>query len=162
MKLPAKDAQAYFFYRQIIGVLNPDFKFMDDLGKPDGDVWVPLEQNPFQTRGRNVRYLNAVARLNPGVSLQRAQAEMTTIAGRLERQYPDSNTGFGIETVQLHEEVAGKARSFLVVLLGAVGFVLLIACANVANLLLMRGEGRRRELAVDLLAALSDRPEGSH
>lgn len=92
--------------------------------------------------------LVGVARLKPGVSLERARADMDALYQRLERQYPASNSGLGVTVKAMHEAYFGYIRTTLWVLLAAVGFVLLIACANVANLLLARATGRQKEIAV--------------
>jgi putative ABC transport system permease protein len=112
------------------------------------DFWAPLHFNPRNESRRSWRGFRPLARLAPGVTLESARSEMTTIASRLASQYPETNEGWGIRIIPLHEYVVGSARPMLLTFLGAVGFVLLIGCANVANLLLARTAGRQRELAV--------------
>ena len=110
------------------------------------DVWTVLTTDT--TLGRRNDFLEVVARLAPGAHVQRAQEEMSTIAGRLARAYPGSNAGWGVELVGLQERVVGDIRPALLVFMGAVGLVLLIACANVANLMLARVASREREVTI--------------
>jgi putative ABC transport system permease protein len=134
----------------VVGVLPQEFQlrlFDYDVR----DVWAPKLFRPNELTGRQARfanYWNVVARLKRGATLEQARAEMHAIAERLSRQYPTSNANTGIEIVPLHEQLFGHLKPALLVFLGAVGFVLLIACANVANLLLARGMRRGRELSI--------------
>jgi putative ABC transport system permease protein len=138
----------------IVGVMPIDFKWFIKEGSRTGkpaELWTPFEFTPAHRTeaptGRG-RYMTAVARLKPGVSLQQAEAEMHAIAARLEAQHPRYNTNHGVNLVPVREQFAGQIKTALFVLLGAVGFVLLIACANVANLLLARAAARQREIAI--------------
>jgi putative ABC transport system permease protein len=125
----------------IVGVMPPGFEFLQPV-----DLWKPMALDPAEPpRGRS---LTVVARLRPGVTLRRAQAEMETIARGLERSYPDFNTGWRVNVLPLREELVGSSRPMLLLLLAAVVFVLLVACANVANLFLSRSLERRREISV--------------
>src|SRR5206468_8817598 len=94
------------------------------------------------------RFAQAIARLKPGVSVREAQAQMTSIARALEQETPQRNANWGARVIGLHDELSGEYRRALLILAGAVVFVLLIACANVANLLLARGAVRQREIAI--------------
>jgi len=127
----------------IIGVMGPA------MNKPGfAQMWIPKAFTPAEAAVRNNHNFLAVGRLKPGVTVEQAQAEMNTISQHLEQAYPEDDKGWGAVIHPLREETVGNVRPALLMMLGAVAFVLLIACANVANLLLARTFSRRKEIAI--------------
>jgi putative ABC transport system permease protein len=128
----------------IVGIMPADFHFPDETVQ----LWIPLNFNGSQRSDRSNRWLTVYGRLKPNVTIEGAGQEMSSIAANLAREYPNENTGFGIRLVSLQEDIVGKQRPALLLLQGAVACMLLIASINLANLLLSRALGRRRELAI--------------
>ncbi len=132
----------------IVGVMGPDFRPLpSSLVSPEGQFYRPVAEN-YDDEDRDARHLRAVARLKPGVTIDQAQGELSVIAQRLEQAHPLTNRGYGVAVVSITEEIIGSIRPTLLMIFGAVVFVLLVACANVANLLLARATVRHKEITI--------------
>ena len=127
----------------VAGVMPPSFRFPDVA-----QVWTPMAWTDKERAVRGEHHYAVVARLKSGIALKHAQAAMNTISSRLEQLYPEDNKGWGAVVVPLHDDLVSDVRPALLVLLGAVAFVLLIACVNVANLALAKTLSRRKEIAI--------------
>ncbi len=133
----------------VVGVMRPGFGFpisSDSAEAPQ--MWKPQNWTAQERAVRDDHNYGVIARLKPGVALAEARAELSTISSRLAQQYPKDNKGWGATAIMMREDLVGDVRSALLILLGAVAFVLLIACANVANLVLARTISRRKEIAI--------------
>ncbi len=128
----------------VLGVMRPDFNYPGRMMQ----YWEPAHFSARDLNNRGSHFLNVVARLKPGITVARAQSDMSVIAKRLAQQYPNTNKHVGVTLVPLKEQVVGNTGTALIVLLAAAACVLLIACSNVANLLLAKAAGRQREMAI--------------
>lgn len=127
----------------VIGITPPEFQY-----PKDAEIWIPLPFKAGAMTARRTHNLIGIGRLKPGVTLNQAQTEMNSISRQLEQQYPDTNTNTGAALTLLPERIIGEMRQTLFILAAAVGLILLIVCANVANLALARGTSRYREISI--------------
>ena len=133
----------------VVGVMPQGFNYPENI-----EVWRPLGWDPAQ-HNRGARFMETVARLAPGVTIEQAQADMSALSRRFEQEYPRTSLDWGVTLIPLRNEIVGNFRVALLVMLGAVAFVLLIACANIANLLLARAGARQKEIAIRLAMGAS-------
>ncbi len=132
------------FSRTVIGIMPASMKFPS----PEVQIWSLMAFSDQERQNHGGHYISVLGRLKPGTAIEQALAEMKAIAGRLEQQFPGSNTGWSVKLTKLHELTVGDARPALLMLFGAVTLVLLIACADVANLLLARAASRQKEVTI--------------
>ena len=125
----------------VIGVAPPNLQVPSET-----EVWMPLALDTWKSRVAH--FLSVMARLKPGVKIEQARAEMNTLARRLSEEFRETDAGWGVSIIPLHEQAVGSVRKSLLVLFGAVGFVLLIACVNMANLMLAQATVREKEFAI--------------